>query len=115
MCASLPGLRHAVVRLQPIAPAAQLRRVPGGELVAGRQEDLRAEALQQRAPALVPRQRRAQRADALRGDDRNQPRLAGQRERALVAGRIRFTHCGEGVVLVADEQQVAPGALRGGP
>lgn len=109
-----PGLRNAVVRLEAIAPAAQLRRVPGRELVAGRQEDLRAEALQQRPPTFIPRQSRAKRADALRGDDRNEPRLPGERERALVAGRIHFTHCGKCVVFVADKQQVAPDALRRG-
>src|SRR5688572_32679446 len=44
------GLRHAVVRLEPSAPAAQLCGVPGCERVAGRQEELRAEALQQGPP-----------------------------------------------------------------
>src|SRR5215207_9322005 len=104
------GLRHAVVRLEPIAPAAQLRRVPGGELVAGRQEELRAEALQQGPPALISWQCGTQRADALGGNDRNQARLSGQGERAFVTSRIHFTHSGERVVLVADKQQVTPGA-----
>jgi hypothetical protein len=51
--------------------------------------------LQQRPPALVTRQCRAERADALRGADRNQPRLSGERECAFVAGRINFTDGGE--------------------
>ena len=57
---------------------------------------------------LVAAQRRPQRPDALRRDDRNQPRLPRQRERALVTGRVGFADGGEGVVLVGDEEQVAP-------
>ena len=53
-------------------------------------------------------ERGSQRADALRRDDRNQPRLARQRERAFVAGRVGFADGRKGVVLVGDEQQVAP-------
>src|SRR5690606_28688526 len=58
-----------------------------------------------------PRKRRTQRADALRRDNRNEPSLPRQRERALVAGRVGLTDRGEGVVLVADKQQVPPDAI----
>ena len=103
------------MRLQAVASAAQFGRGARGELVAGGQEDLGAEALEQRAPGLVAWQRRPQGADALRRDDRNQPRLAGQRERALVAGRVGLADRGERVVLVADEEQVAPRRARAAP
>src|SRR5262245_51498884 len=99
------------MRLQRVASSAELGGVAGGELVARRQEHLRAETLEQRAPALIARQRGPQRTDALRGDNWNQPGLARERERPLVAGRIGFTDSGERVVLVADKQDVAPGAF----
>ena len=44
--------------------------------------------------------------------DRDQPRLTRQRERAFVTSRVHFTDRGECVVLVADEQQISPCALR---
>ena len=43
----LAGLGEAVVRLEAVTPPAQFGGVPSGELVAGRKEDLVAEALEQ--------------------------------------------------------------------
>ena len=100
--------RDAVVRLELVPPPAQFCRNLRGELVTGGKEHLRAEALHQRPPAFVTRQRGPEGADALRGHDRHQLRLSRQRKRALVARRIRFADGRKGVVLVADEQQIPP-------
>ena len=53
-----------------------------------------------------------QRADALRRDDRNEPRLTAQRERPPVARRIGVASCCEAVILVANEHDVAPPFVR---
>ena len=87
---ALSAFGERVARLEPVRAPAQFRGDPRGELVAGREEHLGAEALQQRPPRFVAAERRSQRRDALRRDDRDQPRLARQRERALVAGRVGF-------------------------
>src|SRR6266849_3278057 len=50
------GFAKRVPRLEPVRAATKLRGNPRGEFVARRQEQLRAEALEQRAPALVARQ-----------------------------------------------------------
>ena len=111
MCA-LAAFRKCVVGLEAIAPTAQIRRGSRRELVAGREEQLGSEALEQRAPTLVAWKRGTQRADALGRNDWNQPCLPRQREGALVARRVGFADGREGVVLVAHEQQVAPDPLR---
>src|SRR5215210_5459244 len=92
-----PGLRNAVVGLQSIATTTEFGGGSRGELVAGRQKYFGAETLKQRAPAVIARKCGLQRADALGSDDRDQPRLTGKRERALVARRIGFTDGREGV------------------
>ena len=81
------------------------------EFVAGREEDLRAKTLEQRAPGFVASQSGSQRRNALRRDDGHQPRLTRERERTFVTGRVGFAHGRKGVVLVCHEQDVAPDAF----
>src|SRR4051812_1202817 len=100
------------MRFETILASAELGGIPCGELVAGGEKDLGSKTLEQRPPALLARKSGPERADALRGDNWDQPRLARQRKRTLIAGRIHFAHRRERVVLVADEQQVSPDALR---
>src|SRR6185295_13433766 len=57
---ALAGFGDGVPRFESVDATAQIRRELRGEFVAGRQEYLRAKALQQRAPALVAWQRRSQ-------------------------------------------------------
>jgi len=66
---------NRVFRLQLVRLAAQFGGHPRGEFVAGGEKHLRPKTLQERAPGIVTRQRRSQRTDALRGHDRDQPRL----------------------------------------
>ena len=101
-----------VARLEAFDLAAQIRRHLRAEVVGQRQEDLRPQALQERAPRLA-RERGSQRADALRRDDRNAARLPRQREELLVAGRLVLARRRERLVFVADEQHRAPGCVSG--
>src|SRR5215510_7501002 len=100
---TLTTFRQCVVSLEPVPASAEIRGGASGEFIAGGEEQLRTEALQERPPAFVAWQSRTQRTDALSGHNRNQAGLPRQGERALVAGRVRLTDSGEGVVLVADE------------
>src|SRR3954468_7689482 len=109
---ALAGLRDGVPGLQAVDAAAQVGGKLRGELIAGGQEHLRSEALEQRPPALVTWQRRTQRTDALRGHDRNQARLARHGKRSLVSRRLRFAHGRKGVVSSATNRtsrQIASG------
>src|SRR5581483_6243108 len=108
---AVPAFRQRVMRLEFVAASAQICGGTRGEFVACREEQLRPEALQERSPAFVSWQGRTERADALRGDNRNELRLTRQRKSPFVAGRVRFTNGRERVVLVADEQQIAPRPL----
>src|SRR5258708_1419522 len=72
---ALPRLRNRVARLEALGLPAQIRRHARAEVVRQRQEDLRPESLEERPPRLA-RERRAERADALGGDDRNALRLS---------------------------------------
>ena len=68
-------LGDGVLRLQLVRSAAQFRRDLRCQFVAGREEQLRPEALQQRPPGIVASQCGSQGADALRRDDGNEPGL----------------------------------------
>src|SRR5437773_2838362 len=83
-----------------------------GEFVGRGEEHLRPKTLEQCAPGFLAMDGGSERADALRGDDRNEPRLPAQRERALVAGWVGVAGRGEAVILVANEQQIPPRFLR---
>src|SRR3954469_11590377 len=54
---ALAGFRDREPRFEPVDSSAQIRRKLRGELVAGRQEYLGSNALEQGAPALVAGQR----------------------------------------------------------
>ena len=105
--ASCPASVMRVARLQAFGLAAQVRRHLRAEVIGQRQEDLRPKALQQRAPRLAG-ERGPERADALRRDDRNAPRLPREREELLVARGLVLARRRERLVLIAHEQR--PGA-----
>ena len=48
-----------------------------------------------------------QRADALRGDDRDALRLTREAEELFIARRLVLAHGGEVLVLIADEEHLA--------
>ena len=104
----LAGFRELIRRLQALGTAAQFGRDFRGELVGRGEEDLGAETLEECAPGLLAMDGRPQGADALRRDDRNQPGLPAQCERAFVAGWVGVAGRRKRVVFVTDEQDVAP-------
>src|SRR3954471_23128377 len=73
----LPRFGDAVARLEALGFATEIRGDERTKVVRERQEDFCAQALEQRAPGFT-RQHASERADALRGDDRNALGLACQ-------------------------------------
>jgi hypothetical protein len=101
----MAAFRDVVVHLPLVLPPAEFAGDPRGEFVGECQEDLGAEGLQEGAPGLAG-QGRAQRADALGGDDGNALGLAGEGEKLLVATRIVLAYGGEVLILVADKKDL---------
>ena len=98
----VPAFRQAIADFELVFASAEVAGCLRGEIVRQRQENLGAEGLEERAPAFAG-QRGAQRANALRGDDRDALRLPREAEEFLVAGRIAFAHRCEVLVFVAKE------------
>ena len=101
----VPAFGQTVADFELVLASAEIARCPRGEIIGQREKDLGAEGLEKGAPAFAG-QRGAQRADALRGDDRDALRLARETEEFLVAGRVAFAHGGEVLVFVAEEENL---------
>src|SRR5205085_6684353 len=86
---------------------------PGRKIVREREEHLGSEGLHQGSPALS-RQRGLERAEALRGDNRNAFGLAGQAEELLIAGGLALSDRGEVLVFIAEEKDLPEIFLRVG-
>src|SRR5690606_17617252 len=103
----LAVLGDAVLLFQLLVLATQFAGDAHGKVVGEREEELGAKRLEQRAPGVAG-QGGAERADALRGDDRDAARLARETEELLVAAGVAFSDGGEGMILVAQEHHLAP-------
>src|SRR5260370_9349445 len=93
----LPVFREAVIELELLFLAAELRGALGAEVVRERQEDLRAEGLQKRSPRFAG-QGGPERTHALGRHNRDAEGLPRERKELLVARWIVFADCGERVV-----------------
>src|SRR5207248_1459481 len=99
----LPRLGQRVAWFQALGFPTEICRHLCAEVIGERKKDLRSEPLQERTPRLAGK-RRSERADALRGDDGDAPRLAREREELLVAGRLVLARRGERLIFVAHEE-----------
>src|SRR6266851_4873648 len=102
----MPAFGNVVVDLPLVLPPAEFAGDFGGEVIGQGEKDLGAEGLKQSAPAFAG-QGRAQRADALGGDDGDALGLTGQGEELLVAARVVFADGGKVLILVADEEDLS--------
>src|SRR5262249_55261658 len=105
------ALGQAVADFKLVLASTEIARCSGGEIIGEREKDLGAEGLEKGAPAFTG-QRGAQRADALRGNDRDALRLARETEEFLGSGRVALAHGGEVLVFVAEEENLPETLLR---
>src|SRR5579863_759868 len=100
------AFRKVVADLELILASAELAGRPCREVVGKGEEDLGAKGLEKRAPA-VAWHGGLERTDALRGNNRDALRLAGQTEELFVSGRFVLANGDEVLVFVAKEQGLA--------